>query len=648
MAKSRATSRQWIAILFFILGCPTPHLSAQSPSYLPTAASSALGLDALAAGEATGAQSIEAILDSLDGEMSEGLLSVYLLNVESTGAARISAVIERFDEPTTIQTFDLDLGETTAGCRRVRLVVPLPEDYRGLAAVFEGNLGWGATPAIEGGQPPSQECTPLHRSPTPSSTAATDPSSNSGAGEESPSSSPTPAVNPTEKQSRSTLVRLLPVSGEVRGNQRFRTIVTSAAIDKVSFFLDGSQVATSTRAPFSARIDLGPNVEPHRVRAVALTSDGLTLGSDEILVNSDKAEAKVSLLRVEAVDGETSFVEAAVQTPLDGTLDRVEFFWNDTLLATKKSSPFSAPLATPPTGTGSDFVRVVAFFADGTWVEDVRLIGAGSSGEEISVNLVELYVVMTDKSGQPSENLEPEDFSVKGGGQSFPIERFAPAEDLALSLGLILDTSQSMWTLMPDTKRAAAMFLSRILSDRDRAFLVDFDNQPRLAKESTDDVLALVQALGGLEADGATAMFDAIAFGSLQFEQGVGRRALVLLTDGDDYKSKMSLNKAVQQAKQAGSPVYVIGLGGLDGFRRDLKTIEIEAIAQRTGGRVFLVQSMEELGDAYRQIETDLRSQYLVAFSTQEKLSPSELLDLKVKSTRKDLDIRVVISPLSQ
>jgi VWFA-related protein len=380
---------------------------------------------------------------------------------------------------------------------------------------------------------------------------------------------------------------------------------------------------------------------------VALTEDGTPLGSDEILINADRAEAKVTLSRVEALDESTTQVEAEVRVPLGAKLDRVEMFWNDTLGVTLNEPPFAASLKTPATGTGADFVRVVAHFDDGTWVEGVRLLGAGSLGEEISVNLIELYAVLTDKEGQPVTELSAADLAVRGNGKTYPIERFAPAEDLTLSLGLIIDTSESMWTLMPDTKRAASMFLGRILSERDRAFVVDFDNQPRLSLSSTGDIVSLVTAISSLEASGATAMFDAIAFASLQFDEEIGRRALVLLTDGDDYKSKLGLNKAVQQARQSGAPIYVIGLGGLDGFRRDLKTIDVEAIAHGTGGRVFLVQSMDQLSEAYRQIETDLRSQYLIAISTEEQLSPEQLGDLEIKSSRRDLDVRVVVSPLS-
>ncbi|MBZ0111412.1 MAG: hypothetical protein K8J08_03020, partial [Thermoanaerobaculia bacterium] len=136
---------------------------AQGVSYLPSTASIALGLDALEAGAPTGSQNITATLEPLDASFSEGLLTVYLVAVAASESGQISAVFDRFDQEATIEIFPLSLSATGEGCRRVRQVVSMPEDYRELAVVFEGAGGWGAAPAVEGGEAPDIDCPALHR-----------------------------------------------------------------------------------------------------------------------------------------------------------------------------------------------------------------------------------------------------------------------------------------------------------------------------------------------------------------------------------------------------------------------------------------------------------------------------------------------------
>ena len=124
-------------------------------------------------------------------------------------------------------------------------------------------------------------------------------------------------------------------------------------------------------------------------------------------------------------------------------------------------------------------MRVVARFADGSEIEDARLVEAAA--ERVEVNLVQVFAVVTDRDGAPRRDLSRDDFELRLAGREQTIDRFAPAEQVPLVLGLVIDTSGSMWTLMPDTRQAGSLFLARTLRAGDRAFLVDFDTRPRLA-----------------------------------------------------------------------------------------------------------------------------------------------------------------------
>jgi GNAT superfamily N-acetyltransferase len=183
-----------------------------------------------------------------------------------------------------------------------------------------------------------------------------------------------------------------------------------------------------------------------------------------------------------------------------------------------------------------------------------------------------------------------------------------------------------MEALMPDTKDAGARFLGNTLRPADRAFLVDFDTQPHLAHAASGELVSLIRSFGRFRADGFTALYDAIIFSMLQFEEGTeGRRALVLLTDGDDYKSKYSQGRCIRYGKDLGVPVYILGLGGIFNPRGGLPKIDLEGIVEGTGGRIFYIHDTSEIGRAYDRINAELRSQYLLAFSSDRELTQKEL-----------------------
>jgi len=225
-----------------------------------------------------------------------------------------------------------------------------------------------------------------------------------------------------------------------------------------------------------------------------------------------------------------------------------------------------------------------------------------------------------------------------------PIERFVPADEAPLRIGLVIDTSGSMESLMTDTKTAGAQFLANTLRPGDEAFLVDFDTQPRLAHPASGDVISLIRSFGRFRTDGFTALYDAVIFSMLQFEEGPQRRALVLLSDGDDYRSKYGQKRCIQYGKDLGVPVYILALGGLLDPRAGLPKFELEGLVEQTAGRIFYISAPTELTGAYDQINAELRNQYLLAFATDRELSEKEIESLRVEVKRKDHTVRAVVA----
>ena len=434
-------------------------------------------------------------------------------------------------------------------------------------------------------------------------------------------------------------LRLLPPFDQpVTGTARIRVLISDPAIARVAFELDGQPVGEDDDPPFAAQIDFGGDGAPREVRAVAYDGAGRPLGEDRLTINDRAPGNRVRIGQLE-VGREAIAVTAELELAAAPPPRRLDFYLNEQRLAQVTAPPWRAELPRPRPAP-NDFVRVVAVFADGSEVEDARLVEGAT--ERVEVNLVQVFAVVTDRDGKPRRDLTRDDFQLKLAGRQQPIDRFAPAEEVPLVLGLVIDTSGSMWALMPDTRQAGSRFLVRTLRSGDRAFLVDFDTRPRLAAELTGDLGSLLRRFAGLTAEGFTALYDAVIFSMLQFEQEGGRKALVVLTDGDDYKSRFGAKRCIEYGRELGVPVYIIALGGMFGERRDIKKLDLDALAGSTGGRVFYISGSEQLSEAYDVIQQELRSQYLLAFNSTRPLRPDELGRIKVEVRQRGLLVRAV------
>ncbi len=465
-----------------------------------------------------------------------------------------------------------------------------------------------------------------------------------------PVAGPTPAVPPAAaplaepSAAPGSVIRLLPPRGRrpAKGTV-FDTLVADYEVAKVEFYLDGKKVATATKEPFDARLDLAGPGTGQTVKVVALAGDGRELGSDALVVNDPARTLRVRLTKVEGDPASGSLdVEAQVAVPSTVRLQRVELYWNETLAARLTAPPFAAKIPTGGRPGEADYVRAVAYAADGTSVEDVRLMSSRGVAEAVEVTLVQLYAVVTDGAGKPVRDLGRDDFSLKLGSRAQEVANVSFATDVPLLLGLVVDTSGSMEHIMNETKQAAAQFLDATIQDADQAFLVDFSTKPRLRQRATGDVMELVSSFRGMRADGFTALFDSVIFSLLEFSRGSSRRALVLLSDGDDYGSRFGSRRCVQYSQRMGVPVYVIVLGG-ERVIRGTGRLDLEAVTGESGGRLYFAETMQDLAGSYAEINDELRSQYLVTFYAPAGVSPEALRDVEVKVKRKGLEVRSVV-----
>ncbi len=429
------------------------------------------------------------------------------------------------------------------------------------------------------------------------------------------------------------------------GRVRIDTVATSNDIDRVVFFVDDHKAADDGFWPFSVRLDLPAGDAPRTLKAVAYGADGRRLGEDTLTLDPERRAFGVSIESVTGrPDAGSVDVELSVSVPPARGLDHLEIYRNRTPVARLTGPPFRLRVPTPEPRP-DDYLRAVAYLDDGSSLEDARPLLGEAPGAHLEVNLVQLFAVATDRRGRPVGGLGPEDFAVRLGGRELAVDRFRRAGQVPLVLGLLVDSSTSMAPVMGETKSAAEQFLDDTLIPGDRALLVDVDSAPRLAHGLTGEPARLAAAFDDLEAGGGTALWDSIVYAALELERQVGRRALVVLTDGQDTSSHLDAGQASRYARRAGVPVYVLALGDLATGQTQVDApLRLASVARRTGGRIFHIQSPDELARAYAEIDQELRNQYVLSVALDRLLSEDDLANLQVQPRKRGLEVRTARS----
>jgi len=240
--------------------------------------------------------------------------------------------------------------------------------------------------------------------------------------------------------------------------------------------------------------------------------------------------------------------------------------------------------------------------------------------ESVDVRLVELYVTVTDRDGEPVSGLSAEDFTVRENGTPQTLSTAVPSGDLPILLGLAVDTSASMFVKLEPVSRAARDLVQGLVPGRDRAFVVGFGPEPRLIRPPTDDLIEVADALRNLEPAGRTPLWGSIAYSLDELMAYRGKRALVVFFDGADEDGNRPYREALGRARQVGVPIYLIIMNN-EAARtegRDFSTrtfiSRLERLAATGGGDVYFVPTHADLAPIYQRIERELRSAYLLTY----------------------------------
>lgn len=453
-----------------------------------------------------------------------------------------------------------------------------------------------------------------------------------------------PAADPRPDASsgREPSLRLLaPIDQLTLGKVRVEADVRGLVPARVDFELDGKPLLSKRRAPFSIEIDLGRSPRLRRLSASAYDGSGELVAADEVMLNAGPHRFALRLtepLRTPAA-GEPLQARAEVDLPEGEELDRVEFFLNETRLATLYQPPFAVALATP-VATGLTYLRAVAYLAGGGAAEDVRVLGSSAADEAVDVDLVELYASVLDKRGRPVTDLAAGEFRVLEDGVEQSVQRFENVDTLPIHAGVMIDTSASMVEELADAETAAHRFFREVLTPVDRAAVITFADAPRLAVRFTANLELLAGGLAGLEAQGETRFFDSLAF-ALHYFAGVrGKRALILLTDGDDSESRFRFEEVLEYARRTGVTIYAIGLN-VPSQPVDAG-VHLDQLARETGGRSFRIRRANELASVYETIRQELRSQYLLAYQSSRLDGSAAYREITLEVARPGVSARTI------
>jgi VWFA-related protein len=433
-------------------------------------------------------------------------------------------------------------------------------------------------------------------------------------------------------------LKLIAPQGELHtGMERFDTQLTGHATERVTFSLDGKAILTKVKPPYSVELDLGHLPRPRTLLAVAYDRSGAQVASDEIVINATLHRFRVRLTEPQRGHRYQNSLLARAETdvPEGETIDHVEFYLNETLVATLFQPPYVQPIVLPKEQLA--YVRAVAYTDDGSSTEDLVFVNAPDNNiEQMNVQYVELYTAVLDKHGHPTQALAEKDFSVLEDNVHQTISRFEKVGDLPIHAAVLLDTSASMEKALPQAREAALGFFRDTIQPKDRAAVITFNDHPNIGVKFSNDLTALAGGLAGLKAERGTSLWDTIIFSLFYFNGVKGQRAILLLTDGRDEGSRFTFDDALEYARRAGVTIYTIGLGD------DIEKRKLAKLSEETGGRAFLVKSAADLPGIYSTIQEDLRSQYLIAYQSTNNGNEATFRTIEVKIDQSGLEAKTM------
>ena len=283
---------------------------------------------------------------------------------------------------------------------------------------------------------------------------------------------------------------------------------------------------------------------------------------------------------------------------------------------------------------------------------------------KVEVEVVNILFNVRDKRGGLIGNLNKNDFTIFEDGKQQDIKYFNRETDLPLTIGLLIDVSASQGNLIEIEKNAAYQFFGAVLRKQDLAFLISFGAEADLLQDYTNSPKLLRAGLDGLHVNSdvgglhpgpvptisqprGTILYDAVYLAAAdQLKGQVGRKVLVLITDGEDQGSRYKIAQAIEAAQKADAIIYgfyyvdrafYMGHGMVFGGVSDS---ELKRMAEETGGHVFHIDRKLTLQDAFNELQDEMRSQYAIAYTPANATKDGTFRRIEIRTNNKDWKVQ--------
>lgn len=282
---------------------------------------------------------------------------------------------------------------------------------------------------------------------------------------------------------------------------------------------------------------------------------------------------------------------------------------------------------------------------------------------KVDVDLVNIFCSVREKNGAYIATLAKDDFSLLEDGKAQTVKFFTRETNLPLTIGLLVDVSRSQENLIDVEREASLRFFQKVLREKDMVFAISFGVDSELLQDYTNSIGLLRKALHGLRLNAGsnvggiinpgpiptqprgTVLYEAVYLAADEkLRQEVGRKAIIVITDGDDYGSRIKIEKAIEAAQRSDAIIYSVlfedprytssfygGVSGEGPMRR---------MSEETGGRVFRVSGKQTLDHIYDQIQDELRSQYALGYTPTNASRDGAFRRIEIKMNRKDLKVQ--------
>jgi VWFA-related protein len=285
---------------------------------------------------------------------------------------------------------------------------------------------------------------------------------------------------------------------------------------------------------------------------------------------------------------------------------------------------------------------------------------------KVDVDVVNVLASVRDKRGGLVPNLEKKDFSIFEDGKQQDIKYFTRETDVPLTIGLLVDVSGSQRNLIEIERSAASQFFSQVLRKKDEAFLIMFGEEAELLQDFTNSPRLLTQGLGQLRVSSGvgglgpgpvptageprgTVLYDAVYLAANEKLRGeVGRKVVVVITDGVDEGSRLNIKQAVEAAQKADAVIYSIdysdpgayGFGPFGHMSVGGGEAALRQMSDETGGHVYRVDRKHTLDQVFNELQEEMRSQYSIGYTPSNDVKDGSYRKLEIKASSKDLKVQ--------